>query len=75
MDDSEKSTETVEERRENLLKAAVDAHDHMVREVERLKEVRRAAFKRAVYSRITREELGSEVGLAPRTISHIINGK
>lgn len=63
------------DHKEELLRQAVEAHEKYIRETERLKEERRMAFTRAVYSGVSRRTLEKHIGLAVRTISHIINGK
>lgn len=62
--------------RERLMHAAVEAQENFINGTKELKRLRQEAFKRAVYSRlITRKELGQEVGMAERTISHVMNGR
>lgn len=67
-----------EQNRAKLIADAVQAHEdylEYVKGAEKLKARRRAAFKRAVYNQVHRQELADAIGLAVRTISHITNGK
>lgn len=60
---------------DELLDAAVQAHENYLKGAKELKFQRRLAFKRALAGRVSRASLSERIGLAPRTISHIIHGR